>query len=92
MTIGYLGHNIRRRRLENASHTTDVISGLKDPTDITEVCSFLRLCIVFQELVLFLTHLAAPLNVKQRIYKPVAFGTLHEDEFMFLNSLKCALI
>lgn len=41
-TIDYLGHVIRPRRLEIASHKTDTIRGFQPPTLITELRSFLR--------------------------------------------------
>lgn len=42
--IDCLGRVIRLLWQEIAAHTTDVVEGLKSPTDISEVCLFLELC------------------------------------------------
>lgn len=42
-TMDYFGHVLHSRRFEIASHTTDATSGLKAPTLISELQSFLGL-------------------------------------------------
>lgn len=49
--INYLGRIIRTRQLEIALHTTDAIRGHKDPANMTELRSFLGLCIDFRRFV-----------------------------------------
>lgn len=42
-TTNYLGHGIRQRRLELASHMMDAICGLRPPSNLTELRPFLGL-------------------------------------------------
>lgn len=50
-TVDYLGNVIRQRRFENSSHTTDAIRRLNASTNLTELRSFLGLCIIIRQLV-----------------------------------------
>lgn len=83
---------IRPRRLEIALHTTDAISGLKTPTNLTELRSFLGLCNVFRRFAPNFTFLAAPLNMKLKINQPATLGPLNEEEVKSMASLMIALI
>lgn len=46
-TTDYLGQVVHSRRLESASHTTNVIRKRQPPTSLTQLRSFLELCSVF---------------------------------------------
>lgn len=62
--VDYLGHFIRPRRLETATHTAAAIKRLKPSTNITELCSFVGLCNVFRRFVHHLAPIEDLLNIK----------------------------
>lgn len=62
--IDYIGHVIRHRQLEIATHTSDAMKGLKPATNITKPCSFFGLYHVFRRSFTKIAHIAAPPNKK----------------------------
>lgn len=91
-TIDYLGHVIRLKRLEIANHTAEAIHGLRPPTSLTELRSFLGLFNVSRRFVPKFARLAAPLNKRLRKDQPFTFGPLNREEMATLDVLKNALI
>lgn len=91
-TIDYRGSVIRPRKLKIDSHTTDSTTGLKPPTNISELHLSLDLCSVFQQLVLSFTHLAAPLNRNLQKDQPNEFGNLTAEEGAEMKKFKDRMI
>lgn len=63
-TIEFLEHVIRPRLLEIAWNTTNTISELQQPANLTELQTFLELCTVFRRLAPNFADMAAHLNTK----------------------------
>lgn len=62
--IDYLGHEVRRDRLGRSTKSTDAICEPQQPTNLTELKSFLRLCDLYRRSVPSVIRIAAPLNCK----------------------------
>lgn len=75
-------------RLEIANHTTDAICGLREPTVVTKLTSFLGLYKVFRRFVPNLAHISTPHNKNMNKGEPSHFDPLTEDELeeMMLQS------
>lgn len=84
--INYLRHVLRRIRLDIANHTAGAIQGLKRPRNITKLCSFLRLCIVFRRLVPNFARIAAPLNSELQKDWPKTCSPLNDKEPTFMTT------
>lgn len=65
--VDYLGNIIRAGKLHAVEKTTEAIAGLKEPSTITKMKSFLALCNVFRRFVPNVSRIATPLNAK--LYK-----------------------
>lgn len=87
-TINYLGHVIRPRRLMIDADTADAIKKLKEPRIITELCSFLGLCNVFQRFFPSFARKVAPLNHKLHKYQPKKFVPLNKEELTAIRLFK----
>lgn len=61
-TIDFSGQIVRPRRLELAFHTTDAIRGLKPPTSMTKLISFLGMCSNFLRIVSSFARIVSPLS------------------------------
>lgn len=79
-TIGYLEHVACWRSLKFAPYTTDAMSGIQEPTNITELKSFLNIFNEFRNFVRNFVRLAVPLKIRLREGKPTKFVTLNEEE------------
>lgn len=86
----YNGHVVRPRSLDIASQTTDVIRGLKTPTNIMDLRSFSGLFNVFRRFVPIFASLAASKNPKLQKDQPKHFGPLDEEKTKSMNSMKSA--
>lgn len=91
-TIAYLGHIIRLRHLQMASHITNDISGWQAPANLTKLWSFLRFCNVFRQFIPNFSRIAASLSAELRKERPKTFGPLFDEMFQSMNFLKGALI
>lgn len=83
---------IRSKNLKVASHTTDAIGGLRVPTNLTELQSFLGICNVLRKIVPNVLRPAAPLNKKILKYYPKTFGPLNDNENQPRKALREALM
>lgn len=90
--VDYLGHVIRPGKLQVADKTTEAIEGLKPPTTVTGIRSFLGLCNVFRRFVPNFARISSPLNAKLRKGEPSSFGDLDEKETEAFNILRDKLI
>lgn len=77
-TTDLLEHIIRPRRLIITSRTTDAIRGFKEPTTITKLWSFLRLCDVFWRFFPIFAQPTASLSKKFWRDQPTKFCLLNE--------------
>lgn len=83
-TINYLGHDIHIRRLDIVADNTDSIRGLQEPTNFTELRSFLGSFNVFRRFALNIARLAASLNAKFRKDQPKTFESFDDKKREFL--------
>lgn len=87
--IENLGQIIQARWLEIATNATDVIKGLKTPTDITEYRSFLGLWNVFHRILPNFIRIAAPFNqTLKKKDQPTLFGALSAVELKVMHELQ----
>lgn len=80
VAIFYLDHVVRPCRLELVTHTTDVIKGLKPPTNIIELCSHFWMCDYFFWIMQNFARTAASLSQKLVMDKPTHFAALSVNE------------
>lgn len=85
-------HIIFPRRPEIASHTTNPISWLHPPTNLTEHCSYPELCSDFWRFGPNFACMVAPLNANLQRDQPKTFWPLDDEELMFTILLKVAFI
>lgn len=83
-----MGHVISPGKIEVVSNTTESVEGLKKPSTVTELRSFLGLCNVFRRFVRILAGIASPSTKKLRKDAPTTFDKLEEDGKKEFNSLK----
>lgn len=74
----YIGNVIGPGCLQGSSHTTDAISNLKLPKDVTVLRAFLNLCNLFMRFVLNIARMAAFIYNLLRKTRPTSFETLDE--------------
>lgn len=91
-TNDYLGHAIRPRILDIASHNASSISELQPPTNITELRSVLVLRNIFQRFVSNFARTAMSLNAKLRKDKPKTFRPFSGDKLKSIFLPKDSLI
>lgn len=91
-TVDYLGHEIRSTQMKLASYTIDETRGLKPPSSITELRSFLELGNVFQQPGQNFAHIAAPLNQRLKKDWSATYLTLSSKRFDAMETLKSALV
>lgn len=91
-TTDYLGHVICLQCLEIATHTTDTIRGLKRPTNIAKLCSYLELWNVFCRFVTNFARIAAPLYKRLEKDQPKCFGALIAGELIAMHASQEKLV
>lgn len=91
--IAQRGHVPRPRYRWLASHTTDVISGLQLPRNLTEPRSFMRLCDLSRRFVLNFVLLVKPLNPNHAKQEPSSFKLLKKRKNQsHYNTKECAFL
>lgn len=90
--IDYLDHVIQPRRLKISAKAMNAITGLQDPTKVTELNCFLGLCIVLRRFVPNFAQIAALLNKKLRKNQLIHFESLNKSEIDALKMSKHNLL
>ena len=88
----YFGHVVRPGKLQVAEQTPKAIEGFPEPTNTTDVRSFLGLCNVFRRFVPNFARVAAPLNLMLQKGQPDKFDELTDEQKAAFNELKERLI
>lgn len=91
-TVDHPEHDIYIRCHKIASQATEAIHGLKEPTNIAKIWSFLELCYESQNFVSSVMRISAPLNAKLQNDQPASFEPLNKNKLMLINSQKDALL
>lgn len=86
--IDHLGYVSRPRRLKIATHTFDAFKRLKPPTNIPELCSFLRLCNESRRFVPNVDRIETSLNSKLKKGQPKHFGDSTAEEMRVMHELQ----
>lgn len=86
--IGYMGLAIQPGRFGITTRATDVIWALQNPTNFTEIRSFLCLCNICRRVVPDFTRIAVLENGNLENDQPFHFGRLNESEIDALETLQ----
>lgn len=91
-TIDYLGHVLKPRRPENYFHITVAMNQLKEPCNVSELRSFLRLDNVLGQFISNFVQIATLPNCKPHEHQPKKFWFLINEEWIVMRTFQESLI